>query len=187
MVEDLLVLQTEIVVTPARQSRRSSWERPSHAFQASSAIGASGAVIRDADGKLIAASANRYTHVADALTGEFLAARGGLKLAAQQRLDRVILECDNLSLINMLREGNGDRSAVFGLWQEIQELGRSFVSLDFLLFTGKGQNGHCLPAAACLQWNLSILNIVRSCCFDDGIWKGSSCRRKWAATAIQRK
>lgn len=44
--------------------------------------------------------------------GECLAARDGLNLAVQQRLDRVILECDNLSLINMVRVGNGDRSEV---------------------------------------------------------------------------
>lgn len=67
MVEDLVVLQTENAVSLAKQSRRVSWERPPHgwckvntdaAFHASSATGASGVVIRDADGKLIAASAN---------------------------------------------------------------------------------------------------------------------------------
>lgn len=69
--------------------------------------------------------------VADALTGQFLAARDGLALPAQHGLERIVLECDNLSLINMIRAGNGDWSTVYGIWQEIQELGRSFVSLEF--------------------------------------------------------
>ena len=140
MVEDLIVLQAENSVRPAGQPRRSSWKRPPHgrtkvntdaAFQASSAIGAFGAIIRDADGNLIADSAKRYFHIADPLTGECLAARDGLKLAAQQSLDRVILECDNLSLFNMMRENTGGRSAVYGLWQEIQELSNAFISIEF--------------------------------------------------------
>ena len=101
------------------------------AFQASSAIGASGAIIRDAYGILIAVSAKQYSHIADALTAECPAARDGLKLASQQSLGRVILECDNLSLFNLMREGTGGRSAVYGLWQEIQELSRSFISIEF--------------------------------------------------------
>ena len=87
---------------------------------------------------MIVASAKRYNHMSDALTGEFLAARDGLKPAAQHSLVRVILECDNLPLFNMLKEGNGDRSAVYGLWQEIQELCRSFVSLEFSFVNREG-------------------------------------------------
>jgi len=76
MVEDLIVLQAENSLRPAGQPRRSSWKRPPHgwtkvntdaAFQASSAIGASGAIIRDAYGILIAVSAKRYSHIADAV------------------------------------------------------------------------------------------------------------------------
>ena len=139
MVEDLIVLQAENSVRPAGQPRRSSWKRPPHgwtkvntdaAFQASSAIGAFGAIICDADGNLIVDSAKQYFHIADPLTGECLAARDGLKLAAQQSLDRVILECDNLSLFNMMRENTGGRSAVYGLWQEIQELSNAFISIE---------------------------------------------------------
>ena len=60
-------------------------------------------VVRDAEGSVIVASAKWYNHMADALTREFLAARDRLNLAAQQSLVRVILECDNLPLFNMLR------------------------------------------------------------------------------------
>jgi hypothetical protein len=91
-------------------------------FHASTATGASGAAFRDADGRLLAAAAKRYSHLADALTGEFLAARDGIALAAQRGFDRVVMESDNLVLVNMLQSGIGDGSVFYGLWEEIKSL-----------------------------------------------------------------
>jgi hypothetical protein len=47
-------------------------------FQASDGSGASGAVIRDVSGRVLAAMAKRYTNLADVLTAEIIAARDGL-------------------------------------------------------------------------------------------------------------
>jgi hypothetical protein len=94
-------------------------------------VEASRAVIRDEEGRLIMAKARGYNYLADALMGEFLAARDGLDLTAQHGMSRVVLESDNLALVNMLQANLGDCSVVFGLWQEIQELSRSFNSVVF--------------------------------------------------------
>lgn len=47
-------------------------------FHISTASGVSGAVLRDDEGKLIAAASRRYNHLKDALTAEALAVRDGL-------------------------------------------------------------------------------------------------------------
>lgn len=136
---------------PERQVRRCKWEAPPQgwvkvnsdaAFHTSSASGASGVIIRDREGKVLCAAAKHYEIMADAMTGEFLAARDGLVVAAQQGYDRIILESDNLTLVNMMHTGVDDRSVVFGLWQEIQELGRSFVSLNFSFVIEKAIGQH---------------------------------------------
>jgi hypothetical protein len=81
-------------------------------------------------------------------------------ISLQSCLNRVILECDNLSLINMLRAGNGDRSAAYGLWQEIQELGRSFVSVEFSFVyrEGNGAAHVCASLPSSLETELVWLD-----------------------------
>ena len=37
-----------------------------------------------------------------------------------------------------MMESNGDHSMVYGIWQEIRELSRSFVSLEFSFVNGEG-------------------------------------------------
>jgi cysteine synthase len=48
------------------------------AFKMSTASSASGVIIGDSDGSLLAAAAKHYNHMADGLTNEFLTARDGL-------------------------------------------------------------------------------------------------------------
>ena len=38
----------------------------------------------------------------------------------------------------MMKESNGDHSVVYGIWQEIRELSRSFVSLEFSFVNREG-------------------------------------------------
>jgi ribonuclease HI len=141
----------------------------------STAIGASGVIIRDSEGTPLAAAAKLYDHVADALTGEFLAARDGLELARQRGYHRIILESDSQTLVNMMRDGaDYGRSVVFGLWQELQELGRSFVSLNFSFVRRDGNRAAHLCAtlpsvlepelvwATCFPSNL--MDLTRSDC-----------------------
>lgn len=154
MVEDLKCLQMSNSPRPPRQERRGQWESPPQgwlkvnsdaAFNANSSAGAPGVVIRDADGRLLPAAAKHYPILADALTGELLAARDGLALASQRGLDKVILESDNLTMVNMLRDGIGNRSVFYGLWQEIQELSRSFVFFKlFVCLQGRQWCSTCM-------------------------------------------
>ncbi|OEL13344.1 hypothetical protein BAE44_0025639 [Dichanthelium oligosanthes] len=44
----------------------------------------------------------------------------------------VILETDNVALVNLLSSDAGGRSTIAGLWQEIQELGRSLLFFKIL-------------------------------------------------------
>jgi hypothetical protein len=115
-------------------------------------------VIRDA------AAAKRYSHLVDALTGEFLAARDGIALAAQRGFNRVVLESDNLVLVNMLQSGIADRSVFYGLWEEIQELSRSFASLEFSFVhrEGNGAAHVCASLPSLLQPDLAWLDLFPS-------------------------
>jgi hypothetical protein len=138
MVEDLMCLEVQ-ADKPTRVPGR--WTRPQEqwvkvntdaSFMPSSSSGAGGAVIRDADGRLLSAAARRYVHVPDALTGEALAARDGLLLVGEQGHENVILELDNLPLVNLLRSEDGGRSVIVGIWQEIRELCRVFSCFKLL-------------------------------------------------------
>ena len=143
MIEDLLCLDPTNERKPER--RRSQWQKPEPvwckvntdaSFQAATSLGTGGVVIRDEDGRLLAASVKSYNHIPDALTAEAMAARDGLIFARMQGCVKVHLELDNL---NLLQSYTGERSYVASLWQEIQELSRSFASFksSFLYREGK--------------------------------------------------
>ncbi|KAF8762172.1 hypothetical protein HU200_009718 [Digitaria exilis] len=138
MVEELLCLSMERLNRSAR--RKQNWQKPvkewckvntDASFISSSASGAGGAVIRDEEGRLIAAASKRYKHLEDALMAEALAARDGLMLAGVTGCEKVIFEIDNLPLFNLLHSEAGERNVIAGLWQEIRELGKNFS--DFII------------------------------------------------------
>jgi hypothetical protein len=112
MVEDMICLQGVNTGQPRNTPRGQGWCRPEPgwskvntdaSFHASNGSGASGAVIPDVSGRVLAAMAKRYTNLVDVLTGEFLAACDGLWLAAHHGCERVVLESDNLQLVNMMQ------------------------------------------------------------------------------------
>jgi len=57
-----------------------------------------------------------------------MAARDGLILAATHGYEQVHMEMDNLTLVSLLQPDMSGLSTAAGLWQEIQELSRSFVN-----------------------------------------------------------
>ena len=61
---------------------------------------------------------------------EALAARDGLAIAQEMGYPHVILESDSSVLVSALKMTEADRSRIAGLWHEIRELSRSFVSFD---------------------------------------------------------
>ncbi|RLN04506.1 hypothetical protein C2845_PM13G11980 [Panicum miliaceum] len=114
MVEDLICLQQKDVVQPP--SRNGTWSKlesswckvnTDASFLKTPCTGGGGAVIRDEEGALVRASAKFYSHVPDVLTAEAMVARDGVMLAHAYGLERVVLELDNLSLVNLLRSEEG--------------------------------------------------------------------------------
>jgi hypothetical protein len=86
------------------------------AFVAKTGKGAGGVVMRNSQGEVLAAAAQLYEHIPDALTSEALAARDGVVLAQMLSMEKVILEVDNSVLVALLRSDEGRRSAIAGLW-----------------------------------------------------------------------
>src|SRR5688572_28480785 len=79
-----------------------------------------------------------------------MAARDGLIFAAANGFEKVNLEMDSLSLVNLLQSDMGELSTVAGLWQEIRELGRSFVGfkLSFVYQEGNEAAHVCASLAS---------------------------------------
>ncbi|TVU10399.1 hypothetical protein EJB05_43925, partial [Eragrostis curvula] len=131
MVEDLMCIKADCTVPRPKLPVR--WKPPDAsyvkvntdgAFDANTSTGASGAVVRDSHGRVLCAGARWYDNLPDVLTIEAIAARDGLLLASAKGCDKVVLELDNLTLVESLNSSTVNRSAVAGLWHEIQELGR---------------------------------------------------------------
>ena len=119
-------------------------------FQEMSTLGTGGVVIRDEGGRLLAAMAKSYRHVPDALTAEAMAARDGLVFSGTHGFEKVHLEVDNLTLVNLLQSDRGDLSIVSSLWREIRELSRSFVcfKLSFVFREGNAAAHVCAGLAS---------------------------------------
>lgn len=146
--------------------RRGRWRKPDPgwlkvntdaSFMLDSLSGSGGAVIRDEDGRMLQASPNFYEHIPDVLTAEALAARDGALLARVCGFEKVILELDNLSLVNLLRSEAGKRSPIAGLWQEIIELGREFTHFRISFVHREGNEAAHFCAKLC-----SISSPIRS-------------------------
>ncbi|OEL34167.1 hypothetical protein BAE44_0004812 [Dichanthelium oligosanthes] len=141
---------------PARPTYHSSWTPPEQgwvkvntdaSFLEASFSGGSGCVIRDSCGEVLAAEARWHNNVSDVLTMEALAARNGLLVAVAYGYRRVVLEIDNLSLVNELISSDESRSSIAGLWHEIRELGRSFISFKvFYVRRESNTVAHCCAA-----------------------------------------
>ena len=65
----------------------------------------------------------------------------------------------------MMREGTGGRSAVYGLWQEIQELSNAFISIEFSFVhrEGNGAAHVCASLPSELEPDLEWLGNFPGC------------------------
>ncbi|TVU18379.1 hypothetical protein EJB05_34470, partial [Eragrostis curvula] len=164
MLEDLVCMETYNEPEKVRIQER--WKPPDQgwvkvntdgAFGIASATGASGAVLRDELGVLLAAEGRWLKHMADPLTVEAMAARNGLLLVVALGYNQVILEVDNLTLANSLPSSVEDQSLISGLWHEIQELGRSFISFRIQFVRREANSAaHCCakkPSAESRMWS----------------------------------
>ena len=158
MLEDLVCLK---VPGPQASLRcRVKWKAPLEgwvkinsdaAFVAETGKGAGGVVMRNSQGEVLAAAAQLYEHIPDALTSEALAARDGVVLAQMLSMEKVILEVDNSVLVALLRSDEGRRSAIAGLWQEIRERSVVFRSFDVSFVNKEGNEVAHLCASKAIE------------------------------------
>ncbi|TVU02695.1 hypothetical protein EJB05_51796, partial [Eragrostis curvula] len=165
MLKDLVCLGNEKRQTQPRTPER--WKPPDPgwvkvntdgAFRVETGTGATGAILRNEEGITLAVEGRWLENLADAVTAEAMAVREGLLRAVALGCDKVILEIDNISLANSIQSGEPDRSAIFGLWHEIQELSRSFSSFA-ISFVRREANS----AAHCCAKMPTASNRVVSC------------------------
>ena len=133
LLEDL-----ESLKQPARSKPpvpRARWEKPDQgwvkvnsdaSYDQDMCSSSAGAVIRDHAGIVKGGVARWFDDVGDVLTGEALAAKEGLELAAELGFDRVILEVDCQELSKLLQSPYSCTSSIGGLCFDIIELGKSF-------------------------------------------------------------
>jgi ribonuclease HI len=119
----------------ARVQFAEQWRKPptNHintdgAFCASDYTGATGAIIRDANGAFIAAAARRLNSVASALMAEAEALRDGARLAAQGIQEGVIVETDSQQFVSLWRSRKGTRSEIGAILHEVEEVAATFRS-----------------------------------------------------------
>jgi ribonuclease HI len=138
MVEELLCLDMKSNKMDARLADQ--WHPPEDgcvkvnsdgSFDVARGQGAGAAVLRDHRGQILAAQAKWFGSVQEVLVTEALAARDGLKLASDLGLPRIVLESDSSVLVNAIKSSTMlDRSIIAGIWHDIRELSRSFISFD---------------------------------------------------------
>jgi ribonuclease HI len=96
-------------------------------FCASDCTGATGVVIRDANGSFIKASARRLTSVASALIAEAEAMRDGVRLA-QGAQEGIRVETDSQELVSLWRSRKEARSEIATILHDVQEMAAAFSS-----------------------------------------------------------
>jgi ribonuclease HI len=122
------------------KARREGWAKPKEGhvklnvdagFSQDSQSGASGAVIRDDNGRFIAASCCGIEHVNDATMAEARALRDGLVLAGQLGCSRLEVNSDCLDVIITMQEGGSSAGTAAALYEECTFLARGFTSVSF--------------------------------------------------------
>jgi ribonuclease HI len=87
--------------------------------------GATGAVLRNAIGGFVRATAQWYEHCLDALTAEALAYRDGVRMAVHLGIQYLWLETDCQEVVKLWQEGMHLRSSIVTILKEIKELSSS--------------------------------------------------------------
>jgi len=156
---DELLKEQQIHLGPSqRQEKR--WKRPSEgvlkinvdaAFKPDTGQGGWGAVIRNAEGEVVRAGAGCLNHVMDALHAEMLAAREGVRLAAEAGMGQVILETDAMLVKLALQDDSFRLSALGGIIWEIKTMAESSFNSISVIHCCRSCNqvAHGLAAIGC--------------------------------------
>ena len=98
------------------------------AFKPNTGQGGWGAVIRNAEGVVVRAGAGNLNRVMDAFHAEMMAAREGVRLAAEAGMGRVILETDAMLVKFALQNDSFRLSTLGGIIWDIKTLAASSFS-----------------------------------------------------------
>ena len=127
---------------PASKIRRHGWERPADgfvklnvdaAFSVDQGRGATGAVIRDDQGRFISASACAISYVEDAPTAEARSIRNGLILASNSGCNNIIVNSDCMEVIQTMQDDGNSTGVAAAIYEECSFLARNFSSISFVL------------------------------------------------------
>ena len=94
--------------------------------------GATGAVLRDDEGRFLEAQAAAYNHCMDALTTEAYACRDGVVLAERHGVTRLCLETDCQEVVGLWENRGNNRSVIHPILMEIQERSLQFQDFTFI-------------------------------------------------------
>ena len=120
--------------TNINRERVQKWARPLEgvmkinvdgAFKTETGQGGCGAVMRNEEGEVVKAGAGNISHTMDAFHAEMIAAREGIRLAAEAGMGHVILETDAMLVKFALQNDSFRLSPLGGLIWEIKMMAAS--------------------------------------------------------------
>ncbi|KAK8501559.1 hypothetical protein V6N12_057890 [Hibiscus sabdariffa] len=101
------------------------------AFNQQGSYAISGAIGRNSEGLIMAASAVPHSNVPDAFVAEALACQQAVQLAKDVGFSNVIIEGDSLTVIKKINAGSHDRSVIAPIIADIKELAKNFGAISF--------------------------------------------------------
>ncbi|KAK1679088.1 hypothetical protein QYE76_039936 [Lolium multiflorum] len=116
------------------------------AFDAINLVGASGCVVRNADGVFLRAASSWLESVPDALTAEAIACCEGVKLCLGGTDMKIILESDCMTLVELWKTRKKNRAAIWPILNHIEALSKEFISFDFRFVSRKANMAAHLTA-----------------------------------------
>jgi hypothetical protein len=115
-------------------------------FDAIILVGASGCVVRNADGVFLRAASSWLESVPDALTAEAIACREGVKLCLGWTDRKIIPESNCMTLVELWKTRKKNRAAIWPILNHIEALSKEFISFDFRFVSRKANMAAHLTA-----------------------------------------
>jgi len=118
--------------------------------------GASGAVVRDDQGRLLGGCAKWYTYALDALSMEAIACKDGMELARTLGTQQLIVETDCQELVKLWQADVAQRSIIYPILQQMRDISLSFSGFN-LVYVSRSCNRLAHEGAKLvLEWHNEI-------------------------------
>ena len=134
----MLCSQNYINATKKEAREKEGWKRPIEdfvklnidgSFSEETGTGATGAIIRDHTGGVVAMGQRYLSHVGDAPVAEAYALLDGLRLAEQVGCNRIIVNSDCMQVVTTIREGFSATTAA-AVYDECLSIWMTFSSIS---------------------------------------------------------